>query len=296
MESPAMLPDTTHLGAVDLRVCDLAAALTVWRDVLGLAEIGREVESVTLGCGGKALVLLHSGATAPAPSPVVGLFHVAVHVPTRVDLAQCLARMRAARQPHSGQDHLFSESLYMSDPSGNGIEIALDTPGRGEGVLVDGEWQAHTHDGKPHSMLEPLDLAALLAELPPGASPAVQLPDASIIGHIHFRTDRREAVFAFYRDVIGFRPRVNSAAWRFCDVGTALRGHMVAFNTWGGEGLAHAAPTAPGVIRYRVLVPDAGAIAALTQRLAAAGVAHQATGTTVACADPQGNRIVVMVG
>ncbi len=296
MESSAMLPDTTHLGAVDLRVCDLPAALTVWRDALGLAEIGRDAESVTLGCGGRALVVLHSGATAPAPGPVVGLFHLAVHVPTRVDLAQALARIGAAGLRHSGQDHLFSEALYISDPDGNGIEIALDTPGRGTVVMQDGEPRAQTLDGRPHSMLEPLDLAGLLAELPPDTPPVAHLADACINGHIHFRTDRREAVFAFYRDVIGFRPGMNSAAWRFCDVGTALRHHMVAFNTWGGEGLAHAAPTAPGVIRYRVLVPDAETIAALTQRLAAAGVAHQATSTTVACADPQGNQIGIQVG
>ena len=73
-------------------------------------------------------------------------------------------------------------------------------------------------------------------------------------------TNQRAAVFAFYSDVIGFRPGMNSAAWRFCDVGTALRHHMVAFNTWGGEGLPHATCTAPGVIQYAVLVPDAGAM------------------------------------
>jgi catechol 2,3-dioxygenase len=294
MAGSDILPQTTHLGAVQLRVGDVEQALPVWRDLIGLQVLSRTAQSATLGLADRNMIILHGGADPAAPDKVIGLFHVAIHVPTRADLACVLARLRAAGHRHSGQDHLLSIALYFADPDGNGIEIALDTPDRG--TLDRNPEGPHgiANDGTRHSMLEPLDLDALLADHP-GARPDQPLPGTSIIGHIHFRTNQRDAAHRFYSEVIGLLPGINSAAFKFCDTGTALRRHMVAFNTWGGENLPQAASNAPGVTRFTLILPDAAALDAVRARLDRAGVdVHSAAGG-LTCQDPDGNRILLAI-
>ena len=155
------LPDETHLGPVTLKVGDAEAALEVWRDIVGLSIIDRQGSLVRLGVGGRVLIILSPGAGPAAATPVVGLFHVALHVTSRAALGGVLARMRTSGVRHSGQDHTISDSLYMSDPDGNGIEFAHDTPGRGHVEVVEGKPRAIRNDDRVLSLVEPLDLDAV---------------------------------------------------------------------------------------------------------------------------------------
>ncbi|WP_292127272.1 VOC family protein [Mesorhizobium sp.] len=124
------MPQATRLGPVHLRVTDIPAALIVWRDTLGLAVLGEDAATAELGAGGRKLIVLHAGAQIALPQKSRDLFHVAIHVTSRRDLAHTAARLKASGLRYSAQDHLVSESLYVSDPSGNGIEICFDTPER----------------------------------------------------------------------------------------------------------------------------------------------------------------------
>ena len=48
-------------------------------------------------------------------------------MPTRKDLARWLVHAAANKIPLSGfADHLVSESVYLDDPEGNGIEVYAD--------------------------------------------------------------------------------------------------------------------------------------------------------------------------
>ncbi|MCX7888696.1 MAG: VOC family protein [Rhodobacteraceae bacterium] len=287
------LPDGTHLGEVTLRVRDVAASLGVWRDIMGLSVLEASADSARLGVGGRTLVALRGGAADPATAPVVGLFHVAVHVTSRAALAGMLWRLRQAGRPHSGQDHTISDSLYLTDDDGNGIEIAHDTPGRGRVEVSDGMARAVRNDGRILSVVEPLDLGALSDAAPDGHPARREMPGDSFIGHIHFRTNRRERAFGFYTQVLGFRPNGNAPAFSFCDVGTSRRGHMIAFNSWAGEALPAAAPGAPGVERFVIRVPDRGAITAAADRLRDAGAPVTALPEGLMTEDPDGNRVVL---
>ena len=279
-----------HLGPARYLVQDVGASVAVWRDLIGLQVLGCDGHGARLGLGGRDMVILTGGAIAPAPARALGLFHLAVHVPTRADLAQAAQRLRAAGRRHSGQDHLSSIALYCDDADGNGIEIALDTTGRGRiKVAADGSVRAETNDGTPHSMLEPLEIDALVAELPPGDAVPAALPEGSFLGHIHFRTNALDTMFDFYSRVIGLRPNINAPSMKFCDVGVPSRKHMVAFNLWGGAGLGRRGPGAAGLASYAVLLPDVAALQALQGRLVAAGVPTEGTG--LACHDPEGNLV-----
>jgi catechol 2,3-dioxygenase len=254
------------LGPVTLKVSDAEAALAVWRDIAGLSVIDRRGALIRLGTGRRVLIELSPGAGLAAPEPVVGLFHVALHVTSRAALGGVLARIRAAGLPHSGQDHTISGSLYIRDADGNGIEFAHDTPERGRVEVTDGGARAIRNDGRILSVIEPLDLEDLAHDTPEGHPARTALPSDSFVGHIHFRSNQRDRAFDFYVNTLGFRPNANAPAFKFCDVATERRGHMVAFNSWASEDLPRPPPNAPGVERFTIQVPDAKALRAAGHR------------------------------
>jgi catechol 2,3-dioxygenase len=96
MKSQEILANTTHLGPVHLRVVDIPAALPICVDVVGLSILTRDGGIAELGVDGKTLVVLHAGATTILPSKSRDLFHVAIHVTTRKELARVALRLRAS--------------------------------------------------------------------------------------------------------------------------------------------------------------------------------------------------------
>src|SRR5258708_37599524 len=66
---------------------------------------------------------------SPPPPGTTGLYHFAMVYPTRAALADALRRLIAAGVPLEGaSDHGVSESLYLRDPDGNGVELYRDRP------------------------------------------------------------------------------------------------------------------------------------------------------------------------
>jgi catechol 2,3-dioxygenase len=289
-----MLPDSTGLGPVHLRLSSIAKAIPLWVDVVGLAVIANGESHVELGVAGRTLLALHPGAQSSALGKSVGLFHLALHVPTRLELARLAARLRAAGYPHSGQDHLFSESLYFNDADGNGIEVCLDTPQRASVQTVDGRPQLMTVDGVQHSGLEPLDFDGLLREIDGRGPGDGSLPASTFVGHIHMRSNAPETVMAFYTNVLGFKPNVASAAFfGMVDCGTAATRHIVAFNMWGGRELPKTLETTAGLDAFTIDL-QAQAFAEIEARLAAEVVPVAWDGPVLLCSDPDGNRIRIV--
>ena len=58
-----------------------------------------------------------------------GLYHFALLLPSRRELANALARLASTGTTLTGvADHGVSEALYLDDPEGNGIELYRDRP------------------------------------------------------------------------------------------------------------------------------------------------------------------------
>ena len=121
MPSQEILANATRLGPVHLRVVDIPAALPVWRDVVGLATLSRNNGTAELGVDGRTLIVLHGEATTVQPPKSRDLFHVAIHVTTRKELARVVALASVARR--LGEAHMPSlqtgGALELSDPEGN---------------------------------------------------------------------------------------------------------------------------------------------------------------------------------
>src|SRR5438132_2685512 len=164
MPSPTPSPTATSihpattLGPVALTVSDLAGSRQFYEQAIGLRVLDRDDGTVELAAqDGRPLVVLHGDSAAPRLNRrATGLYHLAVLLPTRLDLAFALARLAEAKWPLDGaSDHLVSEALYLSDPDGNGIEIYRDRPRD--------QWRYN--DGQLEMATLPLDLEDVVSEL-----------------------------------------------------------------------------------------------------------------------------------
>src|ERR1700745_957372 len=145
------LADTTRLGAVRLTVTDLDRSVAYYQDAIGLRLHRREDPVAAMGAGGEDLGVLVEEENAVRAGRPAGLSHSAVLMPSREALARALQRLAVTRTPIEGaSDHGISEAIYLPDPDGNGIELAVDRPREA--------WPSLETLGRP----KPLDLYRLL--------------------------------------------------------------------------------------------------------------------------------------
>ncbi|HEV1998717.1 MAG TPA: VOC family protein [Candidatus Dormibacteraeota bacterium] len=127
----------TGVGAVHLAVTDGAVASRFYVDTLGLTPMASEGDVVRFGAGGRELVVLHPGASGPVAPHTTGLYHLAILLPSRHELARMIARATRQRYPNSPTDHTLTKSDYLWDPDGNGIEVYAESPEDGTWTFVD---------------------------------------------------------------------------------------------------------------------------------------------------------------
>ncbi|MBJ3786159.1 VOC family protein [Devosia sediminis] len=292
VRSKPILPLATKLGPVHLAVTDRQKALAIWQDVVGLDLIEERGNALHMGAGGTVLLVLETGATRPVVPRTIGLYHVAIHVPKRVDLAQMAVRALQGNVRISPTDHLVSEAIYLWDLDGNGIEITFETPWRGSlGDPDKGQTYAVTAEGKPHSGREPIDLDGLLGELGPSPVLAARMPSGTRIGHVHVHVRDLHQAMDFYRDVLGFAGFLLIESFGMGDVGLDYMPHTLAFNVWSGPNAALPPAGSAGLRWFTIALPDAESLAALKTRLEKAGAPLDVVGNDLATRDPSGNRI-----
>lgn len=154
---PTIHPDT-RIGHVHLKVSDIERALTFYRDLLGFEVVKwYEDSAVFLSAGGYhhhiGLNTWQSkGGSAPAWG-TTGLFHTAILLPNREELAAVVKRLREADYPILGaSDHGVSIAVYLQDPDQNGVELYIDRPRK--------DWPRDAQ-GKIAMVTQPFDIESL---------------------------------------------------------------------------------------------------------------------------------------
>lgn len=253
------LPADTHIGRVRLRVGDLERALGFYRGVLGLDVSRDEGSSLTLG----DLFILEERpgiARRPRRPVTTGLYHVALLVPSRRELGRSLLGLQHAGYPLRGMsDHAVSESLYLDDPDGNGLEIYADRPRS--------KWPVR--DGVVQMTVDPMDVEGVLAAGRERPEPWAGLSPETVVGHVHFTVSELEPAVAFYRDVIGFDVMMSTPS--LVAVSAGGYHHHLNLNTWAGEGADRDSDRVAGLSRWELWVPDGSARKTLIERITAAG-------------------------
>src|SRR3954454_13945273 len=124
----SLSPDT-RMGAVTLTVASLARSIDYYEQVVGLRVRVSENGVARLGAGGEDLLVLEEEPGTRSARGSAGLFHFALLLPERTDLAAWLVHaVRDTVRLEGLSDHAFSEALYLRDPDGHGIEIYWDRP------------------------------------------------------------------------------------------------------------------------------------------------------------------------
>jgi catechol 2,3-dioxygenase len=279
----ASIPATTRMGAVHLTVADLNRSLAYYERRLGLRALWQEDGRASVGAGDTELLRV---VEEPGARPAVGhtgLFHFALRVPERVDLARWLAHAAHDHVPLLGlSDHFVSEALYLTDPDGHGIEIYHDRP-------------RELWEGKMGLRMttEPLDVADLLGELDdPAATGFAGLPAGTDMGHVHLQVADVAQSVTFYRDLLGFdlmAELAGSAAF----FGAGGYHHHVGANIWHSRG---APPPPPGTAALRlatIALPDSTERDRVVGRVADAGQEPEARPEGVLVRDPSGIELLL---
>jgi catechol 2,3-dioxygenase len=265
-----------HIGAVSLRVRDLAGLTAFYLDAIGLNLISQQPGRAVLGIDGEPLVRLEAGARPPRSK--AGLFHIAILLPSRHDLANWLAHAaQTGVRLEGASDHLVSEAIYLSDPEGNGIEVYRDRSRP--------EWPRR--DGAIAMATERLDLNVLLAEAN-GAAYA-GMPSGTRMGHIHLRVGDTAEAEAFYRDKLGFDLMAHYPGASFLASGGYH--HHIGANVWQSRGAGLRGDDEAGLASFELVATDDEAFAAMRERMVAAG--GRDDGETAGIADPWNNRLVL---
>ena len=319
----AGIPAATRMGAVHLTVSNLERSVDYYESVIGLRVRDREGARAMLGAGGEDLLVSGAGGEdllvlveRPGASPVrgyCGLYHFALLLPQRIDLARWLAHAARDRVALVGlSDHFVSEAIYLSDPDGHGIEIYWDRP-------------REVWEGKVAERMTtlPLDTSSLFGELADPASGSFEpggeladpasgsvdsvsdrvdlldasfdgLPAATAMGHVHLCVADIPRTVAFYRDVLGFA-LMASLGGQAAFLSAGGYHHHLGANTWESAGAGQAPEGAATLRAATVVLPGEVERDLLVARLADGAYETVAREDCVLVHDPSGNPILLAV-
>ena len=272
---PFKLASALKLGPPTLRVRDLRAALGFYQKDMRLHVKRRGagpdgLELVELGFKQKAEPLLilkaDSAATRP-PHDSAGLYHYAVLVPERRDLASTFLAVGNSGVAYEGfADHSFSEAIYLHDTERNGMESYADRP---RSSWPNWEEMSKGAGGYQRfaSMNGPLDIDSLLRELTKdGRTNPIPFPNGARIGHMHLRVTDLEKSVEFYRLRLGF-----DITMYFPEIGAAFLSvggyhHHLGLNTWQSKGGPPHGQGDAGLEEFRITLPSAAELDAVSNR------------------------------
>ncbi|HKU50030.1 MAG TPA: VOC family protein [Nitrososphaera sp.] len=252
--SPSM-----RIGYVSLNVSDLERSLDFYQGVLGFRTIERPSEGKALlsanGGGGDdgggsssrlvELVQAKEKPDIPRNRKRAGLYHFAILLPERKDLADMLLNLSEKRDQvyfDGMSDHLVSEAIYIRDPDFNGVEIYRDRPRS--------EWK--WTDGKIAMATEPLNTEDLLNAA--SASGWKAMPAKTTIGHVHLHVRNLANALRFYRDQLGLDFTATYPGAYFFSAGGYH--HHIAVNTWLGTEIPAASPDKVGLNHFGIELPN----------------------------------------
>jgi len=266
----------TRMGPIELSVSDLERTLDYWQGVVGLRVLARDNGRASLGADTELVRFVEEPGAGSARG-FAGLFHVALLLPSRRDLARWLAHAGQDRVALEGlSDHAVSEAIYLRDPDEHGIEIYADRP-------------RELWEGRVRELMTtiPLDVDSLFAELD---EPRVELPDGTVVGHTHLCVSDVNDTVHFYRDELGFELMAQLGPMAAFLAAGGYHHHLGA-NTWESRGRPKAPAGTARLLEATILVPDDEELERVAGRLE---VDVDEGGITVE--DPSGNPLLLTAG
>jgi catechol 2,3-dioxygenase len=283
----------TRPGRVALTVAKLDEQLEFYRQVIGLQLHWREGTRAGLGVGGRDLLRLTEVAQARRYHGTTGIYHFAILLPNRRELARAMARLFSLNYQNYPTDHIMTQTTYLDDPEGNNIELYADTPEEGSFGLVNGQLVAQRANGAASNGREPLDIEKLFAELTPEDRLEQPMPPETTLGHVHLYVANLETTMRFYHDLLGFDSMGIAGSFRMGMVSVAGYHHHIGFNTWVGEGAPPPPPDALGLRYFTLVLPNATELEKVVERIKVDGIDSEQLQEGILLRDPSQNGLLL---
>jgi catechol 2,3-dioxygenase len=276
----AAIPEQTTVGEVHLTVADADRSAGFYESEIGLRVRERGDGRLVLG-GDRDLLVLHEVPGATPAHGFSGLYHFALLLPERADLARWLVHAARDRVPLTGlSDHFVSEAIYLNDPDGHGIEIYWDRPRE--------VWEGQVEQRMTTLPLDTDDLLGVLDD--PRSATFEGLPGATTMGHVHLRVADIDATVHFYRDLLGMALMAQLGPQAaFLSAGGYH--HHLGANVWESRGRPQPPPGRATLELATIVLPDAEARDRLAAHVTAGGHEARETETGVLLNDPSGNPV-----
>ncbi|CAM4068163.1 VOC family protein [Mesobacillus thioparans] len=278
-------PPVTFVGRVDLKVQDLDRSVAFYHDVIGFKVLEKTERSAKFTADGKNVLLSveQPDDVMPKQRRTTGLYHFALLLPRRADLANILKHFVLMKFPLQGaSDHLVSEALYLADPDGNGIEIYIDRP------ASDWTW----NESQIVMTTDSLDAESLLEEDKGGTWNG--LPAGTVMGHIHLHVSELAKTEEFYSKGLGFDV-VSRYGPQALFISTGKYHHHIGLNTWNGVGAPKPAENSVGLGSFSLVLPDEESEKETIARLSSIGAEITEENGVMVAIDPSGNRIMLEI-
>lgn len=272
------LPPSLTLGPVRLEVADLGRSVDYYQQVVGLRPLERSGARATLAAQQDSAPLVElnerRGAIPVPRRGRLGLYHFALLLPERAELARFLAHLAATGVSPGMSDHLVSEALYLTDPDGLGIEVYADRPR--SAWRVEGSTIAMATD--------PLDVEDLLAAA--GRTSWSGAPAGTRMGHVHLHVGDLDQAAAFFHAGLGLdRVVLGFPGALFLSAGGYH--HHLGANTWAA-GAPRAKEGDARLLEWTIRLPEAAAVDGAAESLTAGGFEVTREGKDAVSTDPWG--------
>lgn len=272
----------TYVDYLSLKVTDLNRSLQFYKQILGFQVFSRKKRQAVLTADQKRplLILEQPKDVQPKQRRTTGLYHFALLLPERRDLANFVQSIIDKGVPYGASDHRLTEAIYLNDPDGNGIEVYYD---RTEEEL-----------GKKRENTEmttlPLDIRDVLKNQ---KGQWKTLPKKTIIGHIHLHVDSLETAKDFYVHTLGFNLMTEYPGALFVSDGGYH--HHLGLNIWNGEGAPEPAENSVGLNWYTIVLEDEEKLEECARKLKEKGYIVTKEKDYFETGDPAGNKIRLIV-
>lgn len=270
----------TYVETVSLNIKDLNRSLEFYTKTIGFSVLKQDETYAELTADGDNVLLILNQVDKERTHPrSAGLYHFALLLPERADLALMTMHLASKRIPLGSADHHVSEALYLDDPDGNGIEIYID--------------RAPEHwiwnNGQVHMVTEQLNAEDLLKDRPDPAD-FKGLPKDTVMGHVHLHVSELQKTDEFYTEGLGFEVILNFGGQALF-MATEKYHHHIAANVWNGLGAPAPEKGSIGLDYYTVIYPSQEALNEAVSRLTALGFTTEKEDGYTLTLDPSGNHI-----
>lgn len=267
----------TYVDQVNVYVNNLERSKDFYSGMLGLHVTKENEHAITFSANGKdpLITVEQPQGVLPLIRRSAGLYHFALLLPSRKDLAAVTAHLMKEGYPLvGGADHAVSEALYLEDPDGNGIEIYRDRPSD--------QWK--WENGTVFMPTEAMD-EHLLDELDGEAWTG--LPEGTIMGHLHLQVADLKATEQFYVEGLGFNLVAKYGAYADF-ISTGGYHHHIGLNVWNSRGIPVQEGVHVGMNYFRLVFPSEEERKEVIERLEKMDAVVEETDDRLFAKDPSG--------